>query len=692
MTIPPNHLIHESSTYLLQHAFNPVNWHAWTKEALVAAVSKDKPILLSIGYSACHWCHVMEEESFQDNETAQLINDNFIPIKVDREERPDIDDIYMTAVQLMTGHGGWPLTVFLTPEQKPFFGGTYFPKEDTFHGQHVLPGFKTILKAVSQAWQDRREEAEAGAAHLTGAIKSITDQLSKNPSRSHKPIDSDLLINCTKKILPMFDTIWGGFKGAPKFPQTLVLELCLQAALYTKNKDKIESELFLDAVSSSLNGMANGGIYDHLGGGFARYSTDEKWLVPHFEKMLYDNALLVGIYLDSFTYTGQIKWLNVACETLEFLTRELAKEDGGFYSALDADSEGVEGKFYVWEKAEITKTLGSDTELFCKHFGVTESGNFEHNNILHLSNILEDEKEKEKILDSKKKLLAKRSDRIRPTRDDKMLTSWNGLAISAFAHGYRISGNENYLKQAQKTAQFVLTKLADNQKLKRSFAKETAKLSGYLDDYAFFCQALIDLAGIDSNPIWLSQALSLTDTMIKYFFSEETGDFYYTASDEEELITRPKNFYDGPIPSATSVAISCLLKMELLTNNKLYRQVAQTSLEKHQDLFYSHPTQYANMIRAWDFSQGMPLSLVLVTSGNPIMDKDMLLNLYRVYNPNMIVIVKDNSHPKELDSKFTLLQQKNTLDGKPTLYICQEQSCQTPINDIDKVKVMLKNC
>ena len=436
--VPTNRLINESSTYLLQHAHNPVDWYPWTQEALSAAIELDRPIMLSIGYSACHWCHVMEEESFADKDTAKIINENFIPIKVDREERPDIDDIYMTAVQLMTGHGGWPLTVFLTPQLQPFFGGTYFPKEDRHYGQQILPGFTTVLQAVSQSWQKQRSKIETSADAITSAIKSFSERtVEPNKSSANNEFTDDQIMNqASNKLLSQFDKKWGGFGHAPKFPQTLCLMLCLRQAFQLKQKHDQHHQLFLDVVTTTLNRMAYGGIYDHLGGGFARYSTDEQWRTPHFEKMLYDNALLAQAYLEAFTLTGHTYWRQIACDTLDFISRELTAKSRGFYCSLDADSEGEEGKFYVWSKSEIDAVLDKDSDLFCQIFNVTEAGNFEHGkNILHLSlplpelarrhNLSEDEFSN-KVNQMKANLFAHRSKRVPPVRDEKILTSWNG--------------------------------------------------------------------------------------------------------------------------------------------------------------------------------------------------------------------------------------------------------------------------
>ena len=697
-----NALINESSTYLLQHAHNPVDWQAWTEEALASAVKLDRPIMLSIGYSACHWCHVMEEESFADQDTAKMINDNFVPIKVDREERPDIDDVYMTAVQLMTGHGGWPLTVFLTPQLQPFFGGTYFPKEDRHYGQQILPGFKTVLRAVSESWQKQRSKIETSAGTITAAINSFSERLterSKGSGSGKEETDAQIVSRSANNLLAQFDKKWGGFGHAPKFPQTLCILLCLRHAFQLKQKQDESQQLFLELITTTLNSMASGGIYDHLGGGFARYSTDEQWLAPHFEKMLYDNALLAQTYIEAYTLTGQTQWRQVACETLDFISRELTAECHGFYCSLDADSEGEEGKFYVWSKSEIDTVLDSDSDLFCQIFGVTESGNFEHGkNILHLSSPvlqlskslnLSEEELSHKVTQMKAKLFAHRRKRIPPIRDEKILTSWNGLSISAFVSGYKVSGQEKYLDQAKQAANFILNYLKINNRLKHNFVKDAAKLSAYLDDYAFFVQALIDLASVDSNPLWLKQAVDLTDSALKHFYDQNHDDFFYTADDHEKLISRPKNHLDGPIPSATSVTILNLLKLYTFTNNQAYKQCADKVLAKYKDSLVNLPSQYANMISAWDFAQSAPLVMVLVTSDNTALNKEMLLALHKNYLPNRLVIVKDKNQENSIDKRITILSNKDLLDKRSSVYICHGYNCQAPVNDLENLRLRL---
>lgn len=683
-----NRLIHESSPYLLQHASNPVQWYPWSQEAFAQAVKQNKPIFLSIGYAACHWCHVMEEESFEDEETAKLINDNFIAIKVDREERPDVDDVYMTAVQLMTGHGGWPLTVFLTPELKPFYGGTYFPRENRQHGQHLIPGFKTILKAVNQSWTSQRSEIEASSENITDTINNLGEKLAIDETDQKSSDGSQIVLEAGLRLLSQFDKKYGGFGRSPKFPQALCLFLCLRLAYKLKQASDKRYELFLQALRTSLDHMANGGIYDQLGGGFARYSTDEEWLVPHFEKMLYDNALLAQVYLEAFLLTGEKNWRKVGCETLDFMERELSSKDDAFYSSLDADSEGEEGKFYLWNKAEIAKILGADSEAFCQMFSVTEKGNFESGkNILHIDGPVGDNAHA-----MKEKLFAQRAKRVRPSLDNKMLVSWNGLAISAFVKGYQITGEQKYLEKAKQVARFILANLYSAGRLKHVYAANQAKVSGYLDDYAFFVQALIDLASVDSDPIWLNETLQLADSVMSHFYDQKQSDFFYTADDQEKLISRPKNNNDGPMPSATSVMVANLVKLAIITGLDKYKQYAQAVLNKYKPLLTRLPGQYANMTNAWDFASDKTLLFVLVTTGIEAKDKPMFVAVYSQYLPDKMVLIKPagDELSKKIDSRLTIFSDKALLAGQTTVYMCNDYGCQPPINDVNSFKVAIK--
>jgi len=681
---PANRLAGESSTYLLQHAQNPVHWFPWSEEALSEAFQQDKPILLSIGYSACHWCHVMEEESFEDQETSEIINENFIAIKVDREERPDIDDIYMTAVQLMAGHGGWPLTVFLTPKLKPFYGGTYFPKENKQYGQQIMPGFKTILKAVHRAWMDQRDEVEKNAEHLTDAINSISRQVAADEQKSTDN-SKDLVVESGLQLLSQFDKKWGGFGRAPKFPQAMCLFLCLRLAFRLKQTNDERHKMFFEALSTTLNRMASGGIYDHLGGGFARYSTDEKWLVPHFEKMLYDNALLAHLYLESFAFSGNEYWREIGCQTLDFIERELSIENGAFYSSLDADSEGEEGKFYLWRKSEIVHVLGEQSETFCQMFSVTEQGNFEDGqNILYTHG-------PERNADlMKQKLFAYRAKRIRPGLDDKILVSWNGLAISAFVSGYKLTGQEKYLKKAKDAGHFILSNLYSNGRLMHVYAGGQSKFFGYLDDYAFFMQALIDLAGIDDDPLWLETASELGQSILAHFYDEKEADFFYTADDHEKLIARTKNSNDGPLPSATSVVISNLIKLAAITDEERYRKYAITVLNKYKSFLYRSPGQYANMAAAWDSYLCGTWAFIVALAGDPLLDRPLLQAVHSQYLPDKMVLVKNGGLNRAPDRFLTIFSGKSLLNGQPAVYVCNEQGCQPPISDAESFQLAFK--
>lgn len=707
-----NRLINESSPYLLQHASNPVQWYPWCEDASSEALKQDKPIMLSVGYAACHWCHVMEKESFEDEETAKIINENFIAIKVDREERPDVDDIYMAAVQLMTGHGGWPLTVFLTPQLKPFYGGTYFPKENRQYGQQTMPGFKTILKAVSRSWVSQRSEIEASADNVTSTINALNEKIleAESESSGEQRDDKEPVVESGLRLLSQFDKQWGGFGRAPKFPQALCLFLCLHLAYKLKHVNDSRHGLFLEAVRTSLDHMADGGIYDHLGGGFARYATDEKWLVPHFEKMLYDNALLAQLYLEAFCFTHVDHWRQIGCQTLDFMERELSAKNGAFYSSLDADSEGEEGKFYLWDKSEITKILGSDSDFFCRMFAVTDQGNFEAGkNVIYIDRVSGYGLRAQRASPlpgcsgqnadlMKEKLFAYRAQRVRPGLDKKVLASWNGLAISAFVTGYKVTGQEKYLEKAKNAGHFILANLYIGGRLKHVYAGGQAKFSGYLDDYAFFAQALIDLAGIDGNPVWLKKALDLTNSILKHFYDKKQADFFYTADDQEKLISRTKNSNDGPLPSATSVVVFNLIKLSIISGNESYKQIAQAVLDKYKPSFSRLPSQYANMAAAWDFAAGRPTLFIFITSGNETLDKPVLQALHSAYLPDKMVIIKDSRQyrlsdqgpDKLLDKRLTIFSDKYPLNNQPTVYMCNEYGCQPPLNDIDSIHVALK--
>jgi uncharacterized protein YyaL (SSP411 family) len=687
-----NSLVNETSPYLRQHAYNPVQWFAWGEEALQKAKQEDKPILLSIGYSACHWCHVMEHESFEDANVAKVMNEHFVPIKVDREERPDIDDIYMKSVQMMTGHGGWPLTVFITPDLKPFYGGTYFPPQD----RHGLPSFTRVLVSVASSWTEQREQIESGASelsHYLGLINAV--------DKNNEPLKDEQVISVVDRILSVFDRTYGGLGGAPKFPQASSLELIMRMAVGQRNIDDAKKAECLQLIVTTLDKMAIGGIHDQLGGGFARYSVDRQWLIPHFEKMLYDNALLASVYLQGYQITKRPYWLATACDTLDFVLNELTADNGAFYSSLDADSEGEEGKFYVWTDKEITDLLGEqEAKFFQQVFGVTKEGNFEgQTNNLHFVDLPEKlahqfglsyEDFMAKLLPLKTKVLEARTKRIRPGLDDKVLTSWNALMISAFAQGYAVTGNNTYLKAAVDAANFILNNLFVNNRLLRTWGKGQAKLNAYLDDYAYFIAALIDLAAIDFNPLWIEKAITLNQVMIDQFFDQD--DFYYTSKDHEKLLTRTKNINDGPNPSATSVAIFNLLRLQSVFNDKSYGQKAEQVLGRYASAFEKAPDQFAHMAAALDFYLNGKKEIVLVADKSKSDWAKMLHTIHSTYLPNAVCLLKDAGNTKTAAgwlSQSPLTANRDTEAGKATVYICESYACKKPITAIAELETEL---
>lgn len=676
-----NRLIHETSTYLLQHAYNPVDWYAWGEEALARAKKEDKPILLSVGYAACHWCHVMEHESFEDVPTAKMMNDNFVNIKVDREERTDIDEIYMKAVQLMTGHGGWPMTVFLTPDLKPFFGGTYFPKEP----RHGMPSFTQLLTALSEAWRDRRAEVEESSGSVTEHLKMLDSLNARSEGKTGavQEIRKDYLQDAADRLLDVFDHRFGGFGNAPKFPHTFNINLSLRCIDHLVERSPSAKEAHKELVTTTLDRMAMGGIYDQIGGGFARYSVDRQWLIPHFEKMLYDNALMCQTYVDGYRLLGRRYWLDIAEGILSFVNRELKTEEGAFYSSLDADSEGVEGKFYVWTPAQIKDVLGTtDGEWVCEVYGVTQTGNFEHGtSALHFAKPPEEvardhgmsvEMFFDRLRPLNEKLLHARERRIRPGRDEKVLTSWNSLMISAYVAGYVATGKEAYLETAKTCASFILEKLVKDGRLLRTYGKGRAKLNGYLEDYAFFVQALLDLASADPDERWLSNARLLTDVMLERFNDQEEGGLYYTSDDHEQLVTRPRSHFDGAVPSGTSVATMNLVRLSRITGHDPYISRAQGLLLLYAPFFRKLPDQFGNLLCAADLFIHADQEVAIVANEVGPDLKEMIFCAHNGYRPNQLVVV---SKPT---SSYRLLEHRGTISGKPTAYICKNFACQKP--------------
>ena len=677
-----NHLINETSPYLLQHAHNPVDWYSWGDEAFQKAKSQNRPILLSIGYSACHWCHVMERESFEDEKIAALMNDLFVNIKVDREERPDLDEIYMNAVQMLTGRGGWPMTVFLTPEGKPFYGGTYFPPED----RYGVPGFPKILQGVANAYREKPQDVERSVEQILAALQRMS--LS---TESQQPFSSDIIGQSAEQLAQAYDTDHGGLGKAPKFPNVGVYELFLRHYHHSKGSR------FLEMVTHTLTKMAQGGIYDHLGGGFHRYSVDEKWLVPHFEKMLYDNAQLVRIYAQVYSITGEPLFKQVVDETMNYLMREMLHIEGGFYSTQDADSEGEEGKFFVWTEEEISQILGEESsEIFCRIYDVSEEGNFEEKNILHPILTLEqaskffrrDLKEIESLVsDAKGKLFQEREKRPKPFRDEKILTSWNGLMLSGLAEAIKILPHPSYLEAANRTLDFIFTKMFRGGHLLHTYKSGTAKILGYLDDYAFLAAGLLDLFEATVNRAHLDRALELAEIMLHEFWDEAGGGFFYTGRSHERLIAQSKPIFDGSIPSGNAVATQVLLRLYHYTGKEDYLKRAEMILRAYYNAMENQPFGFAHMLAALDFYIQKPKEVVLVGDKKDPETAELLTKIHSLYLPNMTLQLA--SPDDSLDKISSLLAGKKQFEGKSTVYVCHNFTCSRPVVEWDELKPLL---
>ena len=664
----PNRLSLETSPYLLQHKNNPVDWFPWSEEALTAAKVLDKPILLSIGYSACHWCHVMERESFENAGIAVLMNENFINIKVDREERPDLDSIYMSAVQSIAGHGGWPLTVFLTPEGKPFHGGTYFPPVD----RQGMPGFPKVLEAVSNAYKNQREQIESASDRLVDHIKAFT----KFPD-SELEISNNISKAAYEDIESQVDMIHGGLKGAPKFPQPMIYEFLLKHHARTNHAES------LSIVTKTLDKMAYGGIYDHLGGGFHRYSTDAVWLVPHFEKMLYDNALLVRLYLHAYQITGKDLYKNVVEETLAYVMREMTSAEGAFFSSQDADSDGIEGQYFVWTVDEIQEIL--DPHLsgeITKYYDVSSKGNFEGKSILNL--VSQEYKEskykliKDTLIKARDPLLKARGERVCPETDYKILTAWNGLMISAFAEASIILNNQAYADAAEKSAKFLLINLMNKNRLLRTFKDGKSKLNGYLEDYAFFIEGLLELHETTLNPSWLNHAVNISKTMIDLFWDIKTEQFYDTSGDHEDLVIRPRDIADNAIPSGASTACKVLLKLAVYLDDDQMRNIARLSMESAMPLITKAPIAAGEWLNCIEFHIDGSKEIVINGDFNDHGTKHLLSEVYRSFVPNKVIL---GINEEAAYDNFPLAASKNMLDGKPTAYVCKNYTCSLPVNE-----------
>ncbi|TMQ23440.1 MAG: thioredoxin domain-containing protein [Candidatus Rokuibacteriota bacterium] len=655
-----NRLARETSPYLLQHAHNPVDWYPWGEEAFARARSENKPILLSVGYSACHWCHVMERESFENPDIAGLMNESFVSVKVDREERPDVDHIYMQAVQSMTGHGGWPMTVFLTPAGTPFYGGTYFPPQD----RQGLPGFPKLLAAIAEAWRSRRGEVEQSARQLTESLGQ-TERL----RRSAQLLTEELLFAAFQGVSAQFDEEWGGLGGAPKFPQPMIWEFVLR--FWKRSKNPYAQRM----VHTTLVRMARGGMYDHLGGGFARYSVDAHWMVPHFEKMLYDNAQLASLYLHAWLAFGDPECRRVCEETLDYVLRDMTDPAGGFYSAEDADSEGHEGKFYVWTADEIRAVLGADADRALAYWGVDRGANFEGKNTLYLAG----DPDPEAIAPLRRRLFEARERRVRPGRDDKVLAGWNGLACRALAEAGRALGRRDYVAAAVRNAEFLLGAMREGGRLLRTWKSGRAHLLGYLEDYAMVADALLDVYEATFDRRWLDEARTLADDMLRLFWDDALEGFYDTGHDHERLIVRPRNLFDNAVPSGSSVAIETLLRLAEFTGEATYESRAAAALRPLADLMSRHPTGFGRFLCALDFHLGPRVEVALVGASGEGLDP-LVGEVFGRFLPNRVVAGRPGGDPRAAE-RIPLLEGREAVGGRATAYVCRNYTCDLPATD-----------
>jgi len=688
---PANHLAGETSPYLLQHAHNPVDWHPWGDEALRRAKAENKPIFLSIGYSSCHWCHVMERESFEDPETAKILNEHFVAIKVDREERPDLDEIYMTAVQLLTGRGGWPLSVFLTPELKPFYGGTYFPPDERFG----MPSFQRVLKALAEAWREKPDQIADSSEQMLQAIEAnAAPELS-----AAGPLDASILDRAVAELRSQFDPRWGGFGAEPKFPSGAAIAVLLRQQLHDGRTDALEM------ATVTLDRMAYGGIHDQIGGGFHRYSVDVQWLVPHFEKMLYDNAILAKAYLEAWQATGKDLYRRVAVGILDYVLRDMTDARGGFHSAEDADSEGEEGKFYVWRPDQIRAALGDEEgAFFAEFYGVSERGNFEGRNILHVPQDpaafarrkgFSEEKLEDRLAPLRRKLLAERARRVRPGKDDKVLSAWNGMMISALARGHQVLGDRRYLDAAEKAADFMLTEMVREGTLLRTYRATggaeggVSKLPGYLDDYAEMANGLVDLYEASFELRWLEAADGLVRKMTADFWDDADGGFFYTSAAHKDLLVRTKPFYDGAVPSGNSTASLVLLRLSKLLDKEEYTTKAEAVLASMADRMLEQPRGHLDLLVAADWHLRPTREIAVAADSDET--RQLLEMIHARFFPNKILALAppDAAAAEKAADRVPLLQDKTMLSGKTTVYVCENFTCKRPVSDAGDLKQLL---
>jgi len=674
-----NHLANETSPYLLQHADNPVDWYPWGEEGLAKAKAEDKPIFLSIGYSACHWCHVMAHESFEDEKAAAILNEHFVSIKVDREERPDLDRIYMSAVQAMTGRGGWPMSVFLTPDGQPFYGGTYFPPEP----RYGMLSFTGVLHAVMDAWQNRRQELVEGGERLVAAMEA---QNSVREAGEHEDLKRATLELAFENLMQSFDGVNGGWGGGPKFPQSMALEFLLRYHHVTGEPKALEM------VTQTLDAMARGGVYDQLGGGFHRYSVDDSWLAPHFEKMLYDNAQLARVYLHAWQVTGNPFYRAIVEETLDYVVREMTNPEGAFYSTQDADSEGEEGKFFVWSPAEIRDLLGKKSGEFMAAYGVTEVGNFEGGNILEF---IGDVALRPALLEERKALFVAREQRVHPGRDEKVLTAWNGLMLATFAEAARVldqDGNsseraELYRQVAERNADFLLHQLRrEDGRLYRSWKDGEAKVNGYLADHTHLIDGLLELYQTTFEPRWYLAANELAEAMIEHF-SAPDGGFFDTSDDHETLIIRPRELQDNAVPSGNGMATFVLSRLAGLAVEPAYGALAWDNLVGVQSFLGQYPLGFGHWLIALDYVLSHPREIAIV--GEPeAVETSALLDVSRNgYRPHQVVAVGTAGSTSPV---VPLLQGRVPVDGRATAYVCVDFACRPPVTDMEHLRALLE--
>jgi len=670
-----NSLANESSPYLLQHKNNPVDWYSWNDESLEIAKKENKPIFLSVGYSSCHWCHVMAHESFENHDVAKIMNDSFVNIKVDREERPDIDDIYQKVCQMSTGQGGWPLSVFLTPDQRPFYVGTYFPVLDGYG----RPGFGSLCRQLAQSWKEKPSDIEKAAENFMINLSRL-EKISE-PSKITKSILDEAAVN----LLQIADTNYGGFGQAPKFPNASNLSFMFR---YSKLSGISK---FKDFALLTLKKMARGGIFDQIGGGFHRYSTDARWLVPHFEKMLYDNALLPIVYCEAYQITKDPFFLDVVKKTLDYVIREMTSPEGVFYSAQDADTDGEEGQTFVWKKNEIEEILGNDSDLFCIYYDVTDGGNFEGKTIL-ANNIKasalafkfgKSEDQVHKIIsDGAEKLLDVRKNRVQPGKDDKALTAWNGLMISAFIKGYKISGESKYLKVGLSATNFYQAEFEEHGVLNRVFKDGTSKLNAYLDDYAYLTNAIVDMFEITGELKHLEFAIKLSDYLVEHFWDEKNSSFFFTADNHEKLIIRPKSNYDLSMPSGNSVAANAFLRLYHITQEEKFHKITQKILESQAVMASENPFAFGYLLNVLYLAIKKPTEITILNTEN----HELIDILNKKFIPESIMVQIDTKSKLDSLSKLLFFTGKQFSQNETNVFVCKDFSCSLPLTNIEDVE------